>query len=407
MSVIGDFFNKTAVHGVRKRQAGGTVTVGPSLAAAAGAGPLAGPLVTSETALRFTAVFAAIRLRSENIASLPKSVARVGANGRVTERNHPASLVIRERPNGYMNAFTFWEYLNSCLDGWGNAYALIERDGRGYPSALYPVHPRSVSTQLREGRKYFRVTDTNFPGVYEDGEMCHFFMLSRDGITGINPISYNADAIGLGMSATEYGKTFFASGGNVKAVIEAPGPVDNDAYGKLKKQVRDNHGTLILEYDMKYKAVGIAPEAAQMLETKLFSIQDVARIFNVPPHLLAELSKANYSTIEQQNIQFGMYSLRPTVKRYEVELERKLFVEGEGLDVKFDLRGLMRGDAASRSQYLHTMVQDGIISRNEARRSEHYEPVEGLDEFMVPLNMGIVGKDGRIKPVDETNETND
>ena len=351
--------------------------------------------VNNDTALKFTAVFAAIRLRSENLASLPKRVSIETSSGMIVDTKHPASIVIREKPNGYMNTFTFWEYLNACLDGWGNAFAIIESDGRGYPVALHPVHPRDVNVIYKNREKFFKVSKTGFSGMYEDAEMCHFFTLSNDGITGINPITYNADAISLGISATKFGKEFFETGGNIKAVMESDKIVDQDVFERLKQQVRNNHGTMILEEGVKYKAIGIAPEAAQMLQTKLFSIQDISRIFNVPPHMLADLSKANYSTVEQQNILFGQYSMRPTVKRYETELERKLFLDGENYGVKFDLRGLMRGDAQARSNYDNTMIQIGAMSRNEVRVEEGYGRVDGLDEFLVPLNMGK--NDGKTK----------
>ncbi len=351
--------------------------------------------VNNDTALKFTAVFSAIRLRSENIASLPKRVFKETSNGKVADLKHPASIVMRQRPNGYMNVFTFWEYLNACLDGWGNAYAIIESDGRGYPVALHPIHPKDVSVTFKDKEKSFRVSTPGFSGTYLDSEICHFFSLSNDGISGINPISYNADAIGLGISATKFGKEFFESGGNIKAVMEADGEVAQDAYERLKEQVKNNHNTPILEFGIKYRTVGIAPEAAQMLQTKLFSIQDIARIFNVPPHMLADLSHANYSTVEQQNILFGQYSMRPTVKLYEVELERKLFLDTEDYSVKFDLKGLMRGDSQARSNYYNTMLSNGVMNRNEVRVEEGYERVDGLDEFLVALNMGK--NDGKTK----------
>ena len=351
--------------------------------------------VNNDTALKFTAVFSAIRLRSENIASLPKRVFKETSNGKVADLKHPASIVTRERPNGYMNVFTFWEYLNACLDGWGNAYALIETDGRGYPIALHPLHPRDVSVTFKDREKYFKVSATGFSGTYVDGEICHFFSLSNDGISGINPISYNADAIGLGISATQFGKDFFERGGNIKAVMESDKAVDQEVFERLKTQVRSNHGTPILEDGIKYKTVGIAPEAAQMLQTKLFSIQDISRIFNIPPHMLADLSHANYSTVEQQNILFGQYSMRPTVKLYEVELERKLFLDTEDYSVKFDLKGLMRGDSQARANYYNMMLSTGSMSRNEVRVEEGLERVEGLDEFLVALNMGK--NDGKTK----------
>lgn len=352
--------------------------------------PSANTTVTNRTAIRYTAVFAAIRIRSENIASLPKRVYRVNGGDLVSDEKHPAAVLIRKSPNNYMNTYSMWEYLNRCLDGWGNAYALIETDGRGRPKALHPVHPSEVMVQLVEGRKFYKVTNNDFAGTYEDGEVCHFFSLSEDGLIGINPITYNAESIRLGMAATAYGNEFFSEGGNVKAVLESEKMLNDKAYQRLKAQKMENHRTPIFEDGVKYKTVGIAPEAAQMLQTKLFSIQDVARIFNVPPHMLADLSHANYSTIEQQNIAFGQYSLRPAVKLYEVELERKLFTDNENYSVKFDLRGVMRGDANSRANFYNTMLQNGVMNRNEVRLAEGYNRVDGLDEFLVALNMGGV-----------------
>lgn len=385
-----------------KRILGRSIESADSVSAAVFGGdrPRSGVRVTNETALRFTAVFAAIRIRSENVASLPKRVLRGDKDGRIEEHKHPAAVLLSGRPNKYMNAFSFWEYLNCCLDGWGNAYALIESDGRGYPVGLHPIHPSEVMVSVDAGEKTYRITNKDFSGVYEDGEMCHFFSLSRDGVTGINPISYNSEAIGLGIAATQYGSEFFASGGNVKAVMESDRILNDKAYQRLKKMKAENHGTLILEDGVKYKSIGIAPEAAQMLQTKLFSIQDISRIFNVPPHMLADLTHANYSTIEQQNILFGQYSLRPAVKRYEVELETKLFLPGERYDVKFDLRGLMRGDSSARANYYNTLLQNGVMNRNEVRVAEGYSRVDGLDEFLVALNMGKNGNN-------EKNENNE
>lgn len=140
--------------------------------------------------------------------------------------------------------------------------------------------------------KFFKVSATGFSGMYEDAEICHFFTLSNDGITGINPITYNADAISLGISATKFGKEFFENGGNIKAVMESDKIVDQDVFERLKQQVRNNHGTVILEDGVKYKAIGIAPEAAPDVTNEvIFLIQDISRIFNVPPHMLADLSQ--------------------------------------------------------------------------------------------------------------------
>ena len=156
-----------------------------------------------------------------------------------------------------------------------------------------------------------------------------------------------------------------------------------------------NFGTPLLDQGVKLKQIGIAPEAAQMLQTRTFALQDIARIFNVPPHMLADLSRSTFSNIEHQDIQYAKYSIRPSVKRYEQEMDRKLFFEDElgRLETKFNLNGLMRGDMATRSAFYHNAILDGWLSRNEVREMENMNDAKGLDDMLYPQNMNIVGKE--------------
>lgn len=363
-----------------------------------------GVTVNNDVAMRVTSVFAAIRLRSENIASLPKQVSKSTIRGIEAVSNHPVSCLIRKRPNSYMNIFNFWECMNASMDGWGNAYAIIERDSHGDPVAMHPVLPSEMNVCIRNRQKYFRVygSSLGLDGVYRNEEVCHFMLTTLNGIKGLNPIEYNAISIAKGIAATKFGAEFYKKGGNIRAVLEADGSMSDTEFENFMKHFKEssrNYETPFLEYGIKYKQVGISPISAQLLQTEIFSIQDIARIFNVPPHMLGEMSRATFSNVEHQTIQFTIFSLRPSVKRIETEIENKLFFEGETdeLSVKFDLNGLMRGDTNSRSEWYRTSIQNGILSRNEVRQMEGYPRIEGLDDMLYPSNMAIVGHENQDK----------
>lgn len=361
--------------------------------------------INNDTALKFSATYAAIRLRSENIASLPKYVKRELARGSEIAYNHPVYKLFIQ-PNPYTNVFDFWKIINTWLDGWGNAYAIIERDRTGNPIALHQIHPKYVSVSQQDNGKVYKVTGTKKDGVYLGENMLHFMGLSIDGILGVNPIVYNHISFGKAIATQKFGAEFYKKGGNIRGVLETDGSLSDANFSNFMKHYQDsaqNYDTPLLEYGIKYKQVGISPVAAQLLATEQYSITDIARIFNVPPHMIQDLQHATFSNIEQQTIQFAQYSLRPAVKSIEVEIENKLFFEDErGIySVKFDLNGLMRGDLAARGQWYNTMINTGVYSRNEVRIKEGESPVEGLDTYLFPANMIIVGKENT-----NTNEEN-
>lgn len=353
--------------------------------------------VTNSTALKFTAAYAAIRVRSENMASLPKSVKMKTSNGYV-DAEHPVSRLLTVAPNGHTNVFDFWNCMFSALDGWGNAYAIIKRDGSGRPQSLIQVHPACVDVTLtKNGMKYFRVYGTKyFDGTYPNEDMLHFMVLSFDGLKGVNPIEYNYLSFSKAIAAQKFGAEFYKKGGNIKGVLETDTHLGDGAYEQFLNhfQSSKNFDTPLLEYGIKYKQIGVSPISAQLLSTEEFSIQDIARIYNVPPHMIGDLSHATFSNIEQQTIQFAQFSLRPTVKRAEVEMESKLFFEKErGLySIKLNLNGLMRGDMTARGEWYTKMIQNGVYSRNEVRVMEGEATKDGLDDMLYPSNMSIVGQ---------------
>ena len=365
-----------------------------------------GVTVTNDSALKLSAFFAGIRLIAENIASLPKSVKTIDSYGSATsDRQHAANKVLHH-PNDYTNAMTFWMTIVSWLKGWGNAYAIIMRDYKGQPVALHQVHPSDVQVAISNGRKWYKVTiaDPDFKfleGTYSDESMLHFMEMSLNGIVGVNTVIYNAMALGKSLAQEKFAGEFYKKGGNIKAVLETDGNLGDDAYNKFVAHfaAASNFETPLLEYGIKYKQLSVNPVAAQLVQSETMSIQDIARMLNVPPHMIAELSHATFSNIEHQTIQFVQYSLRPVVRKIEIELENKLLFDSErdAVSIKFSLDGLLRGDTAARSAYYHNAILDGYMTRNEVRSLEGLEHAAGLDDFLVPLNVASIDEDGNIK----------
>lgn len=361
--------------------------------------------VNNDSAMKLTAFFAGIRLIAENVASLPKMVQRSTDNGLVADKSH-AVVAILEKPNAYTNKFMFWSCIAAWVKGWGNAYAVIRRDVKGTPVALYQVHPSCVTVSTSGGRKWYKVRGydsdiAELDGLYADEDMLHFMELSLDGVVGVNTVIYNAVALGKSLATEKFASEFFSKGGNIRAVMETDASLGDEQYDAFMRhfgKAAQNFDTPLLEYGIKYKALSVNPVAAQLIQSETMSIQDIARMLNIPPHMIAELSHATFSNIEHQTIQFVQYSLRPIVKKFEVELESKLFFDNEkgAYSVKFSLDGLLRGDTAARSAYYHNAILDGYMTRNEVREKEGLERKEGLDDFLYPLNSGVVGADGKI-----------
>lgn len=365
--------------------------------------PGLGVMVNNHSALNITALYAGIRIISENVASFPKFVKKYTSEGWVNDKSHPAFALIDHRPNSYTNKFDFWNCIVTWLTGWGNAYAIIKWGPGGVPEALYQVHPACVRITMVNGRKWYHVQQIHpnlqwQNGVYSDDRMLHFMLLTLDGIKGENPIIRNAAALGKSLATEQFAAEFYEKGGNIRGVMETEGHMDDDTYLQWMKHYKNsarNFDTPLLEYGIKYKQLSIDPVAAQLIQSETFSIQDVCRILNLPPHLLSELTHATYSNIEEQNTQFVQLSLRPTVKRLETELESKLFLgpEVDEYSVKFSLDGLMRGNTKARSDYYHGAILDGYMTPNEVRTLEGLERKEGLDFFLRPLNSEVVGQE--------------
>jgi HK97 family phage portal protein len=232
--------------------------------------------------------------------------------------------------------------------------------------------------------------------VFTRGELWHIRGLSSDGIVGLNPIEIAREAVGLGLSAQDYGARFFQNdakpGGGW---IEFPGNFkDKSARDTFREsfqaaQTGLNRGKIaVLEYGMKFHELGLTNKDSQFLEARQYQVGDIARMFRIPPHLVGDLSKATFSNIEQQSLDFVIYTMTPWAERWESSIESNLLLEQDrNIEVEFDFAGLLRGDQSARSMFYHNGILDGWMTRNQARESENMEPIDGLDEPLMPLNM--------------------
>jgi HK97 family phage portal protein len=368
--------------------------------------------VTQETALNLVPVWSCVRLLSQSIACLPMAVYRKDTSGnRMVATDHPVQRLFRTFPSPFYNLFTFREVLMAHLLLWGNAYAMIRREG-ARPVYLEIVHPKDVEVKVYNDRLLYKVKGERKEVLSSD--IVHIVGLSFDGIKGQSPISAARDAIFIGLAAQGYGGKFFENGASVSGVLTSPGLTD-EQFKRLQEQWNSKYSgmknagkTPILEGGTDYKTIGMPPEDAQFLQTREFSRSEIAGFFGVPPHLIGDLSRATFSNIEHQAIDFVTHSVNPWVQRIETELNRKLFLQSEQEEyyVKMNLNGLMRGDSQSRAAYYNQLFQIGIFSQNDIRRLEDMNAIEGGDRYFVPMNMTPVDKLDEVQQDNNDTDTN-
>ena len=337
-----------------------------------------GKSVNEKTALQTTAVYACVRILAETIASLPLHTYRYSPGGKEKALYHPLYYLLHSEPNPEMTSFVFRETLMGHLLLWGNAYAQIIRDGRGRVLGLYPLLPsKMLVNRTDQGILYYQYEKDDRTHFLPDTEVLHIPGLGFDGLVGYSPIAMAKNAIGMAIATEEYGAKFFANGASPGGVLEHPGVVKDpgkirESWNAVYQGSGNAHRVAVLEEGMKFQPIGIPPEQAQFLETRKFQIEEICRIFRVPPHLVASLDRATFSNIEHQSISFVDNTIVPWVSRFEQSMQRALFSEAEKRTffVKFNLNGRLRGDAAARAAFYQTMRQNGIMSANDIRELE-------------------------------------
>lgn len=352
-----------------------------------------GKPVNERTAMQTTAVYACVRILAEAVASLPLHVYEYQDDGgKKLVHDHPLYYLLHDEPNPEMTSFVFRETLMSHLLIWGNAYAQIIRDGAGRVLELYPLLPDKMDVQRDDrGNIYYvysRNSDEN-PMFKEYGDIrlkaedvLHIPGLGFDGLIGYSPIAMAKNAVGMTLACEEYGASFFANGANPGGVLEHPGVLKDpskvrESWNSVYRGVNNAHKIAVLEEGMKYQQIGIPPEEAQFLETRKFQINEIARLYRIPPHMVGDLDKSSFSNIEQQSLEFVKYTLDPWVIRWEQSLQRSLLLPGEKgkYFIKLNVDGLLRGDYQSRMNGYAVGRQNGWFSANDIREMENMNPI--------------------------------
>tara|TARA_Y100000361_G_scaffold53776_1_gene46978 strand:+ start:801 stop:1994 length:1194 start_codon:yes stop_codon:yes gene_type:complete len=355
----------------------------------------------TDKALTLTAVWNAIRLLSESVSQLPVSVFRVDENGDKSEdKNSPIYNLLKFKPNNYQDKIAFFEYVMMCICVDGNAYVCIKRDNAGRPVELIPYNPDIVTVIINEGELFYQVDSV---GVLDSADVLHFKTLTDDGITGISPIDQCAKALNWSLSLEKFGSTFFENGAKPSSVLSTDRALSETAIERLRNsfnntysRLANSNSTIILEEGLTFKPISISPEQAQFLASRKFSVEEICRIWNIPPHMLGDLSKSSFSNIEMQNQEFVTYTLMPYITRIEAQMNQKLFRQSDmgNIFVEFNVNGLLRGDVKTRAEAYRTAIQNGYMSVNEVRRKENMNGIEGGDKHFMQLNMTTLEKIG-------------
>lgn len=366
-----------------------------------------GKAVTERSAMQMTAVYSCVRILSEAVAGLPLHLYRyTERGGKERASAHPLYTLLHDEPNPEMTSFVFRETLMTHLLLWGNAYAQIIRSGNGNVVGLYPLMPDRMSVDRDEHGKLFYEyqMQTDDGAALKSGtirlspeDVLHIPGLGFDGLVGYSPIAMAKNAIGMAAACEEYGAKFFSNGATPGAVLEHPGILKDpekvrESWNATFRGSGNANKIAVLEEGMKYTQIAIAPEQAQFLETRKFQINEIARIFRIPPHMIGDLDKSSFSNIEQQSLEFVKYTLDPWVQRWEQAINKALLRPHEKgkYFVRFNVDGLLRGDYQSRMQGYSIGIQNGFMSPNDVRGLEQLDLIpeeQGGNKYLVNGNM--------------------
>ena len=386
-----------------------------------------GEMVDERSAMQIATVYACVRLLAESVAQLPLHLYKVtDPDGQEKAQDHPLYKILYREPNPEMTSFSYWEAVMTHLLLWGNSYSQVIRDGKNTVLGIYPLLPENVEIDRTESGELYYIYhaytnevpgETNKDIIFRRDEILHIPGLSFNGLVGFSPIAMMKNSLGTTMAVEKYGSAFFKNGAQPAGVLEHPGVL------KDPQKIRDNwvnayggpgnaHKVAVLEEGMAYKPISLPPEDSQFLSTREFGVEEICRIFRVPPHMVQDLKRATFSNIEHQSIDFVVHTLDPWLVRIEKAIVKDLLIEEEK-DLyfpKFNVDGLLRGDYKSRMDGYSVGISTGIISPNEARRKENMPPLpedEGGDFHIVNgtfIKLKDVGQQYGVASEDKAND---
>ncbi|MBR2769918.1 MAG: phage portal protein [Solobacterium sp.] len=352
-----------------------------------------GVTVDEKSAMQIATVYACVRLLAESVAQLPLHLYReTGDGSREKAKDHPLYRILYREPNVEMSSFSYWEAVMTHLLLWGNSYSQIIRDGKNGVLSLYPLLPENVEIDRTDkGELYYiyHAYTNEVPGeknkdiIFRKDEVFHIPGLSFNGLVGFSPIAMMKNSLGTTMAVEKYGSAFFKNGAQPSGVLEHPGILKNpeklrENWTQVYGGANNAHKVAVLEEGMTYKPISLPPEDSQFLSTREFGVEEICRIFRVPPHMVQDLKRATFSNIEHQSIDFVVHTLDPWLVRIEKAIVKDLLLEDEKDEYypKFNVDGLLRGDYKSRMDGYSVGISTGIMSPNEARQKENMPPLE-------------------------------
>jgi HK97 family phage portal protein len=372
-----------------------------------------GVAVTETTALGCAPYWSCTRVIAEDVASLPLPVYRkLIPRGKVRAPEHPLYRLLHDEPNPEMQAMDFREAVTSHAVTWGNGYAEIERTNAGTIKALWPLRPDRMRLERRDGQLYYLYTVGGVTYALLPRQVLHIHGLGFDGVVGYSVARVGANSIGIGMALDEYAGRLFSNGAAPRGVIEQPDngkKLGDESIKRLRTNWDETYGGLsnvhrvaVLEEGLTYKAVGLPPNDTQMLESRQYQAVEVCRWFRMQPHKIGILDRATWANIEQQNIEHGTDTIRPWCVRWEQAVTARLLTEAERRDYVAEhlIDAIMRGDAKSRGEAHSLGIQSGYLCPNDVAEMENRNPIEGGDQYFIPLNLVPLAQAGQPREVE-------
>jgi HK97 family phage portal protein len=366
-------------------------------------GTVSGVQVSPELALQCSAVLACVRVVSESVASLPFSLyRRLDMGGKEVADGMPLHKILSETPNPWMTSFEWRELMNSWAMLWGAGYSEIRPGRSGSVTELWPLHPsRMKPERLKNGKIQFLYNDPNKPGdpiPYRQDQIFRVTWMTKDGLNCYVPVNICREAIALAQATELHSGAFFGNGARPGIILESDQPLKPETAQRLRQTWNDAHGsgpgnaykTAVLPFGIKAKELSGTNESSQLIETRRYQVEDIARGFRVPVYMIGDLTKSSYSSVEQQGLDFVTFTLVPWLRRWEGAVRRDLVADDDNYFAEFDVRGLLRGDNAGRAQYYRDLWSLGVLSINEIRASEGMNPIDGGDKRFVQVNMALL-----------------
>lgn len=369
---------------------------GPQASGANSRNSDAGVTVSEERAMGLSAVWSCVRLISETVGSLPLGVYERTTDGRAAVEQHYLYDLFRVAPNALMNPLEFREAQTLALALWGNGYSYIERDKNGSPVALVPMRPECVTPVKEDGTVNYYYQTTKGEIRFRKDEVFHLKGFSLDGIVGLSPLAYARHSMGISIASDQFAANTFAKGNRPSGVLTVDRILDASQREKLRAiyDNMDSNSLWVLEGGTGYQELSLPPDDMQMLESRQFQLADIARFFRVPSHMINDTTPTTSwgSGIEQLNLGFLTYTLRPYLTRWEFTVSNALLsrTDRRKYFVEHNVEGLLRADTAARANFYSTALQNGWMTRGEVRKKENLPKIEGTDDLTVQINLAPI-----------------